>query len=149
MFEQCEFFIVRYFADPIRDEPINIGIILLAVGESGNRAPLVRITKNWKRVRCIDPRADIEMLALLEESLQARLTDAGLPGRAAVEKLDQSLSTSLRLARANAMGSVTFGGIKGALTDNFAEEIDRLMALYVEERIDESDSESGEIEAND
>ncbi|WP_263353382.1 DUF3037 domain-containing protein [Acidicapsa acidisoli] len=132
--EQGVFFLIRYFPDPIRDEPLNIGVILLSVDKSGNQLPVVRLTKNWDRVLRIDPDADIELLSQLEEFWQMKLSETGSSAGAALEQLNESLSNTLRLERKSSSTTVSLRDGKGLLTDNFEGEIDRLMMLYVEER---------------
>jgi hypothetical protein len=45
---QCEFQLIRYVPDPVRNEFVNIGVLLrsAAGGES-----LLRFTRDWSRVR--------------------------------------------------------------------------------------------------
>ena len=61
---KCEFFLLRYVPDAVKDEFVNIGVLVLdAEGANGvNSEPFaqVRFTDDWSRVRCIDPTVDIE-----------------------------------------------------------------------------------------
>ncbi|HEX3940610.1 MAG TPA: DUF3037 domain-containing protein, partial [Acidobacteriaceae bacterium] len=68
--KQCEFQLIRYVPDPVKNEFVNIGILLRAAA-GGQSA--VRFTKDWSRVRCIDPDADTEMLEALEIEVARRL----------------------------------------------------------------------------
>jgi DUF3037 family protein len=142
--KECKFFKICYFADPIRDEAINIGIILLSAGDCDEHLPLVRLTKNWRRVLCIDRNADIQMLAKLEESLQSRILESGATNDAALENLYDCLSTSIRLERKATPLIVQFREERPVLTDNFEDELDRLMKLYVYERPQDGDDQCSE-----
>ena len=78
---QCEFFLLRYVPDAVKEEFVNVGVVLL---ESSGGWADVRFTKDWKRVRCLDPDADVEMLEGLEQEIKR--ADAGgreQPGMAA------------------------------------------------------------------
>ena len=55
----CEFRLIRYVPDPVKGEFANIGVVLRAAGKGGQAA--VRFTRDWSRVRCLHPDADVEM----------------------------------------------------------------------------------------
>jgi hypothetical protein len=120
---QCEFFLVRYVADRVKGEFVNIGVLLREASNIQGHASnpvAVRFTKDWRRVRCMDPDADIEMLKALESDLGQRLSDED-HGAAFFSLLEDTLSNGLQLTRA-----------KSYLADNMAAGIDTLMQLYVE-----------------
>jgi hypothetical protein len=72
---QCEFFLLRYVPDAVKDEFVNLGVVLLesaaptgaksesvetsAGGRSGLAFADVRFTRDWRRVRCLDPDVDV------------------------------------------------------------------------------------------
>jgi hypothetical protein len=68
----CEFFLIRYVPDVVKGEFANIGVLLREVGEPSRSAQL-RFTRDWKRVRCIDPDADIGLLEALEDEIGSRI----------------------------------------------------------------------------
>lgn len=116
--KQFEFFLLRYVPDAIKDEFVNIGLVLTD-GESTQ----VRFTQDWRRVRCLDPAADIEMLQGLEIDLRRHLEKAG-PHRDRVLKiLNEALSNTLQLSAA-----------KSCLAESVEQEADRLVQMYVESR---------------
>ena len=53
--KQCEFQLIRYVPDPVKNEFVNIGVLLRAA--EGEQSAL-RFTRDWGRVRCLDPDAD-------------------------------------------------------------------------------------------
>jgi DUF3037 family protein len=117
---QFEFFLVRYVPNPVRAEFVNIGIILHDL-ESIEGTAVIRITRNWKRVLCIDPEADTEMLEALEEDINAQFAEGNESVKVLLSALQQQLSNSLQISEPN----VTLGA-------NLAAETDRLMVMYVE-----------------
>ena len=65
--KQCEFQLIRYVPDPVKNEFVNIGVLLSAAGEEQR---MLRFTRDWGRVRCLDPDADTAMLEALEIELR-------------------------------------------------------------------------------
>ena len=62
---QCEFFLLRYVPDAVKDEFVNVGVVLYEPSKAGSAQAAfadVRFTRDWKRVRCLDPDVDVEML---------------------------------------------------------------------------------------
>ena len=129
---QCEFSLIRYVPDVVKGEFANIGVILREAGRGETAA--VRFTRDWSRVRCMDPEADVEQLESLEAEIAASLQHRGaLPGtvpsardpqvtgRPLLETLEDSLSNSVQLTE-----------MRGTLAENFATEMEQLMRLYVE-----------------
>ena len=61
----CEFFLIRYVPDVVKGEFTNIGVVLREASASGG-GPVVRFTRDWSRVRCMDAEADTGLLEALE-----------------------------------------------------------------------------------
>ena len=69
----CEFQLLRYVPDTVRTEYVHIGVILR---EQGSRTGAqVRFTRDWRRVRCLDPDADTALLEGLESELRRRFQE--------------------------------------------------------------------------
>jgi hypothetical protein len=117
---QCEFSLVRYVPDPVKDEFVNIGVVLR---EGAAQATVVRFTKDWARVRCVDPDADIEMLEAMETEMRRRLLEDGTDTTPLMTTMRDSFSHQLQITEA-----------KACLTENIAAGMDELMQLYVEPR---------------
>ena len=66
---QCRFFVLRYAPDAVKNEFINFGLVLLPPAGSAQ----VRFTRDWSRVICLDPEADVEMLQALENDLREQI----------------------------------------------------------------------------
>src|SRR5271166_3751161 len=89
----CQFHLLRYVPDAVRNEFVHIGVILREQG-SGEAAD-VMFTRDWRRVRCLDPDADTALLEGMESELRRRLADHGLnkePAGKLMRILEESLS---------------------------------------------------------
>lgn len=116
----CEFFLVRYVPDPVRGEFVNIGVLLR---DAGSSAAQVRFTRDWTRVRCADPGADIDMLEALEQEIERRLTEHREDTPHVLRTLEDTLSNGLQITEA-----------KACLAESIPVELERLMKMYVESR---------------
>lgn len=120
---QCEFFLLRYVPDAVKNEFVNIGVMLREAGRA--ETTRVRFTRDWSRVRCVDPDADTGLLEAIESELAERVRDGG-PSRDGgsktwMEMLEESLSTGVQMTEA-----------RGALAESMPAEMEQLMRLYVE-----------------
>lgn len=70
-FKQCEFFLLRYVPDVVKGEFVNLGVVLLEEGDDGFTD--VRFLRDWRRVRGLDPDADVELLESYETELRRLL----------------------------------------------------------------------------
>ena len=122
---ECEFRLIRYVPDAVRNEFVNIGVLLReAAGAGAGQAPVLRMTRDWARVRCVDPDADTEMLEALEGELRARLLEgAGGDGKPVLEVMEDSFSNLLQVTEP-----------KGCLAESLLAETESLMRVYVEAR---------------
>jgi len=127
--KQCEFFLLRYVPDVVKGEFVNVGVVLLENGDGGFTD--VRFTRDWRRVRCLDPGVDIELLESYEAELR-RLLQSRLPEvinyRGPMSRRDwllaqmqQSFSGALELAPMNAV-----------LTESPTAELGKLAQAYLE-----------------
>jgi len=115
---QCEFFLLRYVPDAVKDEFVNVGVVL--VESSGGWAD-VRFTKDWKRVRCLDPDADVEMLEGMEREIKECLLEGGSNREWLLKRMHDTFSNAIRLTPT-----------KAVLADFPQEEIGRLAEMYLE-----------------
>ena len=113
----CEFFVVRYVPDVVKGEFVNIGVVLREASRADEA--VVRFTRDWSRVRCVDANVDVEMLEALELELGARLR--GQDPKAMMGILVDSFSNSVQLAPARA-----------CLAESVPAEMEQLMRMYVE-----------------
>jgi Protein of unknown function (DUF3037) len=113
---ECQFQLLRYVPETVRNEYVHIGVILRE--EGGGRAE-VRFTRDWRRVRCLDPDADTALLEGMESELRRRL-EAEPEGRL-MRLLEESLSLSVQLTEP-----------KAYLAESLPAGMEELMRLYVE-----------------
>ena len=114
---QCEFFVLRYVPDVVKGEFVNVGILML---ESDAGFSDVRLTRDWRRVRCLDPGVDLEMLEAVGRDLRARLLVVE-DRDALVRTLEHSLSGVLQLSPPS-----------GCVTDDPRKEIEEIASMYLE-----------------
>ena len=112
----CEFQLLRYVPDAVRNEYVHIGVILR---EQGNPRGEVRFTRNWRRVRCLDPDADTALLEGMESELRRRLEQE--PGGRLMQLLEESLSLTVQMTEP-----------KAYLAESMPAGMEELMRLYVE-----------------
>jgi hypothetical protein len=101
----------------VKGEFTNIGVLLRGVGEPA----LLRFTRDWSRVRCMDAAADIAMLEALESEIAARLPHTATDFKPVLATLEDSLSNSIQITEPRA-----------CLAASVAAELDLLMKMYVE-----------------
>ena len=112
----CEFQLLRYVPDTVRNEYVHIGVILR---EQGVVHAEVRFTRDWRRVRCLDPDADTALLEGMESELRRRL-EAEPEGRL-MRILEESLSLNVQLTEP-----------KAYLAETLPAGMEELMKMYVE-----------------
>jgi hypothetical protein len=111
--------LLRYVPDAVKNEFVNIGVMLREAGRIDTTR--VRFTRDWSRVRCMDPDADTSLLEAMEGELAARVRDGGTGSKPVMQMLEESLSTSVQMTE-----------IRGALAESVPAEMEQLMRLYVE-----------------
>ena len=118
----CEFFLIRYVPDVVKGEFANIGVLAREAGSA--EAAMVRFTRDWSRVRCMDADADIGLLESLEAEISARLA-AGTGNQPGIKPVMQVLEDTLS-------NSVQISEMKASLAESLPAELEQLMRMYVE-----------------
>jgi hypothetical protein len=113
----CEFQLLRYVPDAVRNEYVHIGVILREQGGGGPAQ--VRFTRDWRRVRCLDPEADTALLEGMESELRQRFEAE--PNGNLMRLLNESLSLGVQMTEA-----------KAYLAESLPAGMEELMRLYVE-----------------
>lgn len=122
----CEFFLVRYVPDVVKGEFTNIGVVLREAGDDASGAAragsaVVRFTRDWSRVRCMDADADLGLLEALEGEIAERLRMSETDPKPVMELLQDTLSNSVQITAPRA-----------SLAESMPAELDQLMKMYVE-----------------
>jgi len=115
---QCDFLLMRYVPDPFKNEFVNIGVLLL--GRDSEFAD-VRFTRDWARVRCADPQADIDILESLESDIRQQLQSSSESRKQIVYRLQDTLSNTLQLSEPSAL-----------LSESPTQDLERLAQTYLE-----------------
>jgi hypothetical protein len=115
--QQCSFFLLRYVPDAVKNEFVNIGLVLLPLAGPAE----LRFTKDWSRARCIDPLADIDVLEALETDLGVRLSHANGDRDSILRTIQDSFSNGLQMSDP-----------KACLAESPALEANELARIYLE-----------------
>ncbi|MGA9889398.1 MAG: DUF3037 domain-containing protein, partial [Candidatus Acidiferrales bacterium] len=107
--------ILRYVPNLVRDEWVNVGVLLEEARGSRRAIRLIEQAGEFARVRRLHPEADEDFLHALAPDFDARLRGSEADVAAYLQKLDQNLSNVLQLSPP-----------RGLLADNFDAELDRL-----------------------
>ncbi|HUK73905.1 MAG TPA: DUF3037 domain-containing protein [Candidatus Bathyarchaeia archaeon] len=128
-FRQCEFFLLRYVPDVVKGEFVNLGVVLLEEGENGFTD--VRFLRDWRRVRGLDPAADIELLesyeSELRRALQSQVPEA-INYRGPMSRRDWLLAQM----RESFSGALEITPMTAVLTESPQAEIGKLAQMYLE-----------------
>lgn len=113
----CRFFILRYAPDAVKNEFINVGLVLLPPAG----AVQVRFTRDWSRVLCLDPDADVEMLQALENDLRNQLREMNGDRDLILRRIQDSFSNAIQPSE-----------FQACLAESPVTEADELARLYLE-----------------
>jgi hypothetical protein len=130
-YKQCEFYLLRYVPDAVKDEFVNLGVVLLETGEVEAVFTDVRFTRDWRRVRCLDPDVDVELLESFEGEMRRMLQSRSAEvinyrgpmsrGDWLLRLLEDGLSNTLQITAA-----------KAVLTESPEKELGELARAYLE-----------------
>ena len=112
--------ILRYTPNLVRDEWVNVGVLLEEVDGTRRAMRLIEDASEIARVRRLHPGADEGLLRALPSEFDARLRAPEPEVRTYLEKLDQTLSNVLQLSPQ-----------RGLLADDFDTELERLFHDHV------------------
>jgi len=141
-YRQCEVYLLRYVPDAVKDEFVNLGVVLLESGEGDNLFTDVRFTRDWRRVRCLDPEVDVELLESFEgeikRMLQSRATEI-INYRGPMSRRDWLL----RLLEDGLSNALQITPAKAVLTESPVAELGKLAQMYLESARHERRAQSG------
>lgn len=115
--------VLRYAPNLVRDEWVNIGVLLFAPETGERRLRLIEEQEEYNRVRRLHPQADEALLRRLRDHLEDRFQSANGNGhdwQKLLAKWDETLSNALQLAPQ-----------KGTLAQDLDAELERLYADHV------------------
>jgi len=128
-YKHCDFFLLRYVPDVVKQEFVNVGVVMLEEGDGGFTD--VRFTRDWRRVRCLDPEVDIELLQSYEDELRRLLQSR------AAEVINYKLPMSRRewlldVMQQSFSGALQLAPMQGVLTESPQAELGILARTYLE-----------------
>src|SRR6266436_7731248 len=120
--------IVRYAPSPLRDEWVNIGVLLFDPKTGERRLRLIEEEEEYNRLRRLHPQADEALLRALRDNLEDRFRSESIDGsnggtanwQRLLGKWDDTLSNALQLAPQ-----------KGVLAADLDAELEHLYADHV------------------
>ncbi len=116
----CAYHVIRYIPNLVRDEWVNIGVVVHEPGAGRFRVRLIEEESEFARLRRLHPSSDEALLRgvapFLEDSLASHRGELA----AWIAKLDQTLSNA-----------VQFSPQKGLLAEDLDAELDRLYSSHV------------------
>jgi hypothetical protein len=119
---QLEFFLLRYVPHALRQEFVNIGVLMVEGGANGSVFADVRFSKDWRRVRGLDPQADVDVIEALLREIRAEVGE--VRDRAMLlRKMEDSFSNLIQLSEPMQVVTATAA----------APEIDTLASMFVDE----------------
>jgi hypothetical protein len=119
----CAYRILRYTPNLVRDEWVNIGVLVFDPQSGERRLRLIEAQEEYNRVRRLHPQADEFLLRALRDDLEDRFASAsGGAGdwQQLLDKWDNTLSNALQLAPQ-----------KGVFAGDLDAELERLYADHV------------------
>ena len=121
----CAYRILRYTPNLVRDEWVNIGVLLFDPATGERRLRVMAEQDEYARVRRLHPAADEDLLRGLRDDLEDRFQNApraadGGDWQRLLAKWDEILSNALQLAPQ-----------KGVLAQDLDAEVERLYADHV------------------
>ncbi len=116
----CAYRILRYTPNLVRDEWVNIGVLVYDPARGERRLRLIEDAGEFARVRRLHPHADEGLLRALRDDLERQFAAANRDWQKVLAKWDETLSNALQLAPQ-----------KGVLASDLDAELERLYADHV------------------
>jgi hypothetical protein len=117
---KLEFFLLRYVPNAVRQESVNIGLIMTERVAGGGGFADVHFTKDWKRALCLFQETDVEMLEAFGREIKSRMANA--QDRALlIEEMKGRFSNAIQLS-----------AVRQVLTEDPAWEMKNLASTLVE-----------------
>jgi len=117
----CAYHILRYTPNLVRDEWVNIGVLLFDPVSGRLLQRVLEEPSEFARVRRLQPTADEELLRRLSDDFASQSAAAGGNAQAYIARLEQTLSTTVQLSPR-----------KGLLAEDLEAELDRLYRDHVD-----------------
>jgi hypothetical protein len=113
--------VVRYMPNLLRDEWVNIGILLFDPASGRLLQRIVEEEPEFERVQRLHPNTDRELLRRLSYDFTSQSAAAGVNALGYIARLEQTLANTVQLSPP-----------KGLLAEDLEAELDRLYHVHVE-----------------
>jgi hypothetical protein len=117
----CAYHVLRYTPNLVRDEWVNVGILLFDASSGRLLQRLLEEPAEFARVRRLHPAADEDLLRHLSDEFGSQPAAANGNAKAYISRLEQTLSNTIQLSPQ-----------KGLLAADLETELDRLYREHVE-----------------
>jgi hypothetical protein len=114
----CEYMLLRYVPDLVKNEYVNFGLIMF--DSSGVGFAAVRFAKDLRRVQCLAPNIDLEVLHGMQADFKRDLRDA------------KSRAELLRMINTSFSNSVQVSESFACQTESAESELAKLAEMYLE-----------------
>src|SRR3954453_13521025 len=94
---KCEFFLLRYVPDAVKDEFVNLGVVVYEAAAEGGFAD-VRFTRDWRGGGCLDSEAAVELFEAVEADIREQLSQA-VTREWLLNKMEDSFSNAIQLTQ--------------------------------------------------
>lgn len=117
---KLEFFLLRYVPDAVKGEFVNIGLVMIEAQKVDGSFTDVRFTKDWRRVQCLDPDADVDLLRAMEADIRRRVVEV------------RSCEEVMRILNDSFSNAIQLSGAQGCVTEDPTKEIEEMVRIYLE-----------------
>jgi Protein of unknown function (DUF3037) len=114
---RMEVVLLRYVPNVLKDEHVNIGVVLAEPGGGGFRD--ARFTSDWRNVRALDQDADLDVLQALAVEIREKLLKAS-NWEELLRSMEESFSNVIQLSER-----------KACEAEDPAAEMEKLASMYL------------------
>src|SRR5215469_6523144 len=117
---KLDYFVLRYMPNAVREEFVNIGLVMTESGGDGGGFAGVHFTRDWRHARCLDPNIDVDVLEALGREVEQRLADV------------QQRAVLLHEMMDSYSGAVQLSTMRHCVAEDPARELKELASRLVE-----------------
>lgn len=117
---RLEYFLLRYVPNAVREEFVNIGLVMTESGEDSGGFAGMHFTRDWRHARCLDPSVDVDLLEGLGREMEQRLENA------------QQRAVLLHEMMDSYSGAVQLSSMRYCVAEDPARELKELASRLVE-----------------
>src|SRR5262249_31571059 len=123
--------ILRYTPDPIRDEWLNIGVLILDLATGDHATRVIEEEREFARLRRLQPQADEDVIRRTREYLDEHFDDLVRRFRAETSGSPQELQTLIKKWEGTLSTGIQLGPQRGVYAEDLQTEANRLYSEHV------------------